>query len=137
MPGLTTPHRSRRNAELAWRWGFWGGVVAVLVLSLIPVPPELPGTGWDKSNHLIAFGLLAVFGLLAHPLRYGWLLAGLLLFGGLIEALQSLTTYRLAEWLDWLADAIGIVAGYGLVWLWQLIGCRCRPVRPAGDGGGR
>jgi hypothetical protein len=33
---------------------------------------------------------------------------------GLIEVLQSFTTYRLAEWGDLLADAIGVVGGYAL-----------------------
>ena len=34
-------------------------VLAVLVLALLPSPPPVFTTGWDKSNHLLAFGALA------------------------------------------------------------------------------
>lgn len=93
---------------------FWLCAFAVLVLSLAPTSPELPTTGWDKSNHFVGFAMLAVLGLPAY-LRYRWVvLIGLVLYGGLIEVLQSHTTYRLGEWSDLLADAIGVVGGYAL-----------------------
>jgi len=97
---------------------FWACAVAVLVLSLAPSAPELPTTGWDKSNHFIGFCALALLGLLAYPQRPVLLLACLLLYGGLIEILQSFTTYRLAEWADWLADGVGVAIGYGLDRFW-------------------
>ena len=61
--------------------------MAVLVLSLMPVVPHMPSTGWDKSNHMLAFAVLAVLGLWAYPGRMGVLLLGLLAYGGLIEVL--------------------------------------------------
>jgi VanZ family protein len=97
-----------------WRWPFWTCVIAVLALSLLPNATELPTTGWDKSNHFIAFITLAILGLQAYPTRSGVLFVGLLLFGGLIEILQSFTPYRSAEWADWIADGIGTLVGYGL-----------------------
>lgn len=97
-----------------WKPAFWTCAVAVLVLSLAPAAPELPTTGWDKSNHLVGFIALALSGRRAYPGHGLALFAGLLAFGGLIELLQSLTTYRLAEWGDWIADGIGVIAGYGL-----------------------
>jgi len=100
-----------------WKSAFWVCTVAVLVLSLAPTAPELPTTGWDKSNHFLGFITLAVLGLQAYPKRSMALFLGLLLFGGLIEILQSFTTYRFAEWVDWIADGIGVLAGYGLDWV--------------------
>lgn len=105
---------------------FWTCAIAVLVLSLAPTSPELPSTGWDKSNHFLGFGVLSVLGLLAYPARHVAILFGLLAFGGLIEVLQSLTPYRLAEWADWIADGIGIVAGYAIA----AFGRRLRPAAP-------
>lgn len=41
-------------------------------------------------------------------------MAGLLLYGGLIEVLQSFTPYRVAEWGDIIADGLGVIIGFGL-----------------------
>lgn len=97
-----------------WRWAFWVCALAVLVLSLMPIVPHMPSTGWDKSNHLLAFAVLAVLGLWAYPGRMALLLLCLLAYGGLIEVLQSLTPDRFAEWADLLADALGLLLGAGL-----------------------
>jgi len=101
-------------APALWKAAFWICAAAILVLALAPAAPELPTTGWDKSNHFIGFITLAVLGLQGYPKRGATLFVGLLLFGGLIELLQSFTTYRFAEWIDWIADGIGVIAGYGL-----------------------
>lgn len=105
------------SANALWKAAFWGCAVAVLVLSLGPTAPELPTTGWDKSNHFLGFFVLAGLGWQAHSSRRGWLFLGLLVFGGLIEWLQSMTSYRLGDWADWFADGLGVVAGFGLCWL--------------------
>lgn len=102
----------------------------MLLLSLIPAVPDLPGAGWDKRNHFLGFVALTLLGVRAYAGRPGHLLAGLLLLGGLIEVLQSLTPYRLAEWMDWFADGVGIVVGYGLCWVWR----RMRNVRRGASG---
>jgi len=98
-----------------WRVAFGVALAAVLVLSLAPLGPDVPGTGWDKSNHLLGFALLALLGLAAFPSHARTILAGLLAYGALIEALQSLTGYRLAEWGDWIADALGVLLGWAVV----------------------
>lgn len=105
------------TVNAALKTAFWGAAAAVLFLSLIPSSPELPSTGWDKTNHLFGFVTLAALGLPAYPSRRLQVVVGLLLFGGLIELLQSLTPYRFAEWADWLADGLGVGLGYGLHWL--------------------
>ncbi len=112
---MTTSSTARRH----WRLLFWPTVLAVLVLSLIPPGPRLPDTGWDKSNHLLAFAVLAVLGLRSYPGSKGVLLVGLLAYGGVIEGLQSLAPDRFAEWADLLANALGLLFGWGLSTCWS------------------
>ncbi len=94
-------------------------VVAILVLALMPAPPAMVTTGWDKSNHLLAFGTLTWLALRAFPQRLKSALLGLLAYGALLEILQSFTDTRSAEWLDLLADSAGILLGWGLIKLWH------------------
>lgn len=101
---------------LFWRLALAGAMLVVGVLSLLPLGPELPSTGWDKTNHLLAFAVLALLAGPAWPGRIGAALLALMAYGGLIEVLQAFTGYRLAEWADWLADGLGLLLGGGL-WL--------------------
>jgi VanZ like family len=111
MHRLLTVHLT---GVVCWRWAFWVCALAVLVLSLMPIVSHMPSTGWDKSNHMLAFAVLIVLGLSGYPGRMVLLLLGLLAYGGLIEVLQSLTPDRFAEWADLLADALGLIVGAGL-----------------------
>jgi VanZ family protein len=97
-----------------WRLAFGALLLIVLALSLLPLGPEMPSTGWDKTNHLLAFSMLGCLGCLAFPERIRAVLLGLLLYGALIEVLQSFTSYRFAEWGDLLADAIGLLPGWAM-----------------------
>ncbi len=91
-------------------------VAAVLVLALMPAPPTVITTGWDKSNHLLAFGVMTWLGCKAFSQRGMPLLLGLLAYGALIEILQPYTPNRSAEWVDLLADCFGMALGWLLVW---------------------
>lgn len=71
----------------------------------------MPTTGWDKSNHVLAFAALAFLAHKAWPGRIWLLLPGLLAYGALIEILQSFTTDRYAEWSDLWADGLGLLVG--------------------------
>ena len=93
-------------------------VIAVLVLALMPAPPAKLSTGWDKANHLLAFGVMAWLGCKAFERHIFSLLCGLLAYGAVIEMLQSLTPNRSAEWQDWVADGVGILLGW-MVWRMQ------------------
>lgn len=96
------------------RAAFFAALVSVLVLALLPPQAAEPiSFGWDKANHLIAFAVLAVLGRSAFPGRGGAVLAGLLVYGALIEVAQAMTPLRTAQWADVLADAVGIVIGWG------------------------
>jgi VanZ family protein len=103
MPLLVPPR--------VWRVAFLLCLTGVLVLSLVPATPASLTTGWDKTNHLLGFAVLGLLGLRSYPGRAVTVLLGLLAYGGLIEVLQSLTPYRLAEWADLLADALGLAVG--------------------------
>ena len=98
------------------RPGFWALLLCVAVLSLLPtdyLPPPIFSL-WDKAQHALAFTALAALGLQAYPRRRWQVLAGLLVFGGLIELAQAATGWRYGEWADWLADAVGLALGMAL-----------------------
>lgn len=120
MTNKTEIGASRRALFIAdrsspWIWAFFTCVLAVLVLALLPSPTPMITTGWDKSNHLLAFGAMTCLGGKAFPRRLANILLGLLAYGALIEILQSFTPNRSADWLDLLADGLGILVGWGLV----------------------
>ncbi len=98
-----------------WRLALAGALVVVTAMSLLPLGPQTPSTGWDKTDHLLGFGLLAILACQSWPQRNMAALAGLLAYGGLIEVLQSFTGYRFAEWNDLLADALGLLLGWSLL----------------------
>ena len=103
------------RARQGLRAAFALALVVVTALALWPLDQPLPlDTGWDKSNHLLAFGMLCLLGLAGWP-RHRWhVLAGLLLYGALIELLQGLTGYRQADWRDFAADGLGMALGWAL-----------------------
>ena len=100
--------------------GFWSALVLVGTLTLLPASALPPGLFefdlWDKVQHALAFTVLAFWGLLVYPLHPWRVLLGLLCFGGAIEVAQAMTTWRFAEWQDWLADAVGLALGAVLAW---------------------
>ncbi|MBF6991330.1 MULTISPECIES: VanZ family protein [Cupriavidus] len=114
LPGQTSSLKAP-----PWRLLFWACAAAVLALSLMPPSQPLPTTGWDKSNHLLAFGVLALLGRRAFAGHGLSLLLVLVVYGGVIELLQGMTAYREADWLDLVADACGVLAGLALDWLWR------------------
>ena len=105
--------RSQAIPLLAWRLAFGLCMLAVLVLAFMPTDVSIPSTGWDKSNHLLAFSVMALLGCCAYPGRTMAVLAGLLAYGVLIEVLQSFTPERSADWYDLVADAVGLALGWG------------------------
>ena len=102
------------------RVGFWVASGLVLFLSLMP-SDQLPPVAfdvWDKAQHAVGFLVLGVLGFWAYAGWHRRVLMGLLLFGAVIELLQSMTGWRHGDWLDWLADSIGVMASYLLFRLW-------------------
>jgi VanZ family protein len=109
------------------RYVFCGALVGVIALSLMP-GSMLPSSFnfWDKAQHALGFFVLTWLACLAYPrqsqLRAG---VGMLLVGGVIELAQSATGWRHGDWLDLLADAVGIMAALVCVYKW-----RCRLPAP-------
>jgi VanZ family protein len=94
------------------RWllaAFWAACISVGILALLPQSVRTPTTGWDKSNHALAFAALAYLGALCWPARVLALLAALAAYGGAIEIAQTFTETRFGEWIDWFADIVGLL----------------------------
>ena len=114
MPKL---HALLHETRFQRRWRMLLALLAGLAAWFAFTPdgaPEANFEGGDKLNHLLAFGSMAVAGLLS--MRAGWrralaAAAGLLAYGGFIELVQSQLPTRTASWADLLADAVGITLG--------------------------
>ena len=97
---------------------FWLCLAAVTVMSLLPVgylPPPVFNF-WDKAQHALGFVVLSIIALIAYPQRVWQLPPALLVYGGGIELAQAATGWRYGEWLDLLADGVGVLTG-SAVWL--------------------
>jgi len=111
---------------IEWRWQnpmllrwfrmlFWCGCVAVGVLALLPeTPMTIILDFWDKAQHIAAFFVLGVLGLLVYPACKGRVMLGLCCYGGSIELLQWAGGFRVSSLGDWVADLVGLVLAYGL-----------------------
>jgi VanZ family protein len=112
--------RSELLPQPACRIAFALCAIIVLVVSLLPAPESLPlQTGWDKSDHALAFFVLGLLGLFGWPDARWQVLAGMVGYGAAIELLQGMTGYRFAEWSDLLADSIGLASAAAVFMLVQ------------------
>lgn len=93
-----------------------GIVIAIWVLSLIPIDQgAVPGG--DKSHHFIAyFSCMWVWGQVYRtPLARLKLAIAFSVMGVLVECAQGMTSYRFFEWMDMVANAIGVICGWLVV----------------------
>ena len=100
---------------------FWAAALFALVMALIPRPPPVPGHPSDKVLHVLAFATLGVLGTFAYPrFRALQLIAGLSLFGALIEILQGTALiHRDRDVFDWVADTVACGVVVLALRLWQ------------------
>jgi VanZ family protein len=96
---------------------FWLLLVAVTILFLLPVQYLSPEVfdWWDKSQHALAFGVLTVLGMLSYQKNNKQrclVILLLILYGALIEYLQTLTGWRFGDIWDWVADSAGVILGW-------------------------
>jgi VanZ family protein len=100
-----------------WLFAGWLAVAVVAVLSLVPLPDfaAVP-RGGDKIEHLLTYFVLMLWfaQLSADHATLARRAFALIALGGVIELLQALTPYRSAEWLDFGADALGVLCGFAL-----------------------
>ena len=90
---------------------FWLTLSLVALLSLLAIPGKQVFQWQDKLSHLVVYMLLFWLLLLAYGKQWSLISLGIFLacFSGLIEVAQSFTGYRQAEWLDLLANMVGIL----------------------------
>lgn len=95
---------------------FWIGIIITTILGLIPgsaVPNAVQF--WDKAQHTLAFLMLTISGELAFPKKSNQVFMGLIIYGALIEIMQSsLTSSRFGDVWDWVADGIGVFVGIAI-----------------------
>lgn len=108
MPMPLSPQACRRLLQA----GFWIALLVAFTAAVVPgqdAPEVLP---WDKAQHFLAFYVLAFLAAAAYP-RSGLLRIGAALsaFGALIEFVQMIPAlHRDAEFFDWLADTVAVLA---------------------------
>lgn len=101
--------------RFAWLWLSLGVLLLLGIATACLLPsqdvPDLIGS--DKLKHFVAFGLLAFwFGSIVVRADLPWVGVAVVAIGGLIELLQgSMGLGRDPEWLDWVADALGVALG--------------------------
>lgn len=100
---------------------FWAAVLFAFVMAVLPHPPELPGQPSDKVQHIIAFVTLALLASWAYPgAGMVRLLAGLSLFGAVIELAQTIPSlHRDSDVVDWVADTVAAGSVLFFVHWWR------------------
>ncbi len=101
---------------------FWVMLIITTISMLIELAPKQAGWAyWDKLQHMLVFMMLLLLGANAYLHKY-YLAIGLMLYGAIIEVLQSMFTLtRHASIDDWLADVVGICMGLLIFALLQKI----------------
>lgn len=92
MPSFILNLCTAPERRVLWRVLLAVLLVVITWLALIPAPPPELTTGWDKSNHALAFGSLAfssVWAVWQRPRQWGWLALALVGYGIGIEIAQS------------------------------------------------
>lgn len=107
--------------RFAWLWWAVGYALVMLTIhdSLERHPPTFAALVSDKVVHFTGYFLLATwFGGVARRTRYWAVGLGLITLGGTIEIAQGLMhNGRDAEWLDMLANTLGVTLGLGLAYV--------------------
>jgi len=119
MPSFILHLCTAPQRRILWRALLAVLLVAITWLALIPAPPKVITTGWDKSNHALAFASLAfssVWAVWQRPRQWIWLAAALVGYGIGIEIAQSFLPPREADWHDVVADSVGIAIGLLAAW---------------------
>jgi VanZ family protein len=105
------------------RIAFWLALTLLSILFLLPPHYLAPDIfdWWDKLQHALAFGLLTILGLLAYATnktpfqkQSHRIVVAMVLYGALIEVLQSVSGWRYGEFGDWVADVVGVLLAWAL-----------------------
>lgn len=95
-------------------------LTAITILSLLPLPALPPVPGTDKTHHFIAYAMLMLPVALRKPAN--WFMFGVffILYSGAIELIQPFVN-RYGEWVDLLANSVGVLCGVIIAWLMNSI----------------
>lgn len=101
----------RLLSKVRWAPIFWLMLVMVTWLMLIELPPKEGGwVHWDKVQHIVIFVMLTSMACLSFSKFWVRACCMLLVYGALVECLQSLfTVTRQASLGDWWADCVGVL----------------------------
>ncbi|MDP9142914.1 MAG: VanZ family protein [Pseudomonadota bacterium] len=115
MSSLRVPHGliGSRLLQVAWTTA----IVVALFATLLPMAEQTPRFAYaDKVFHFGYFLLLGVLAVLSQrqPLAALFAALGTVGLGVLIEIIQWFLPWRSFEWLDILADTVGVLVGYAL-----------------------
>lgn len=68
---------------------------------------------WDKVAHLVLYSIFALLGsrIVTNKKQFLYLCAGVVVYSGLMEIIQSFVPGRVMSGYDLLANAIGVIAG--------------------------
>jgi VanZ family protein len=96
--------------------GGWLLAAAIVILSLVPSPPDVDVPHADKLGHFAAYSLLAFWFCWLYPagktrLAYA---AGWIAMGVALEIAQAATGYRSFELSDMAANSLGVLLGWGI-----------------------
>ena len=99
--------------------GYWRRITIILLLiivflSLYPLP-QLPqmGEGADKVYHFIAYLFVAMPIGYVYPKHFFLYLLFMVSLSGIIELIQPYVN-RHGEWLDFLANTLGVFSGFAI-----------------------
>jgi VanZ family protein len=96
--------------------GGWAIVAAIVWLSVTPAPPQIDVAYGDKFGHVASYGLLMSWFCQLYRRRIFYA-AGFILMGVALEFVQRELGYRSYEVLDMLANALGVLLGWGVALL--------------------
>ena len=101
-------------------------LIGSYILAILPqdMAPSFQSLS-DKTLHFIAFAVLALLLNLSYKMAWWKSVVTLLLYACFIEFSQYFTPNRCAEWLDIVADGIGIVIGLLLYWGYKKLEAIC------------
>ena len=113
--------------------GGWLFAAAIVVLSLMPAPPDIDVPHGDKLGHLLAYGLLMFWFCFLYRYRYtrlaygiGWIALAVVIFGGwhplrgMLGALLYGITKAVASFLQQTFPEVPVVLLNSFQWLLML-----------------
>ena len=95
-----------------FRFCFYFALLSISLLAVLPQQQLVVTTGWDKANHALAFFVLLWLLDYAYPAASLWVkkILPLLIYGLLIECVQSQIPGRYLSLLDFFSDIVGLAA---------------------------